>query len=641
MLRLSLVACLMIIAGCKNAVGETCKTTSECDDGLACKDRICHDPTQYCRAGRLAAACRDEGRCQLVGEECLPASEEDCKKAARCKEYGACNLADGCCSVDDQCRPVEEDPITHLERLGDASQRDAALDKIDALYQSAVSLDDGDPQGKHTKPLLDQIVPPLSAIASRAKLPPERQATVVSILARSRHPKAIDALVDVLRLHRVDNASATPLDAAMSEVLVAVADLEVGKAAPHVLSLFLATHASTPKGEVNGFARNLERALIVLADRAWEPQLLERLEPRLDSRGDLRKWRDQVYWQQAAARALGRIRSATAVEPLLKVALSPRKADIFDAVVEALVAIGPKAGALAAQVLSGEHKELVDYAKQEHEHAVDADVGDVGERSAEAYKNEVAAVILARLGRSEHAAEVLGAIDAADELGRARIAMALPSLPPGEAVIAAFKSTYERSPLDLPVHKRYTGVAALMDVAPQFLDPALTPWIVDTAVKLQGTDTGLAPFREAALLSAMKLMTQDQRAKVEELGRLVTEDKWRKDFDLGTALLAKCEQKAGCYLEALAADERDIFEGIKAASMAGIYAKADDRAALVKALLAEKELDVQRVLALAIDRVTPKGDLALAGDIEQKLKSAALADPTIAMILGRLRARAS
>ncbi len=638
MRRLGLWLCLLL-AACDAGVGEPCASPGDCEDGLACKDRICVDPAQYCRSGQLAAACRDEGRCQLVGDACVPATDEDCKKSARCRDYGACRLAGACCSVDDQCRPVEEDPITHIERLGDASRRDEALDKIVALFDSALELDGGDPEGKHSKPLLDQIVPPLAAIASRAKLPPERQGKVLSLLARSRHPKASDALVDALRLHRVDGAPATPLDAAMSEVLLAAADAKLGKAAPHVLSLFIATQASTPKAEVNGFSRNLERALIVLCERSWEAQLIKRLEPRIDSRGDLKKWRDQVYWQQAAARTLGRIRSEAAVEPLLQAALSPRKTDVFDAVVEALVAIGPKAGQLAAQVLSGEHTALVEHAKKEHQYAVDADVGDIGERTADAYRTEVAAVILARLGRSEHSADVLRAIDSADEIGRARIAMALPSMPPAEPLLAAFKSTVERSPLDLPVHKRYTGIAALFDVAPQFLDPALTPWLVDGAVKLQGTDTGLAPFREAALLSAMKLMTEEQRTKVEALGALVTEDKWRKDFDLGTALLAKCAQRAGCYLEALGQKDRDVFVGVKAATMAGIYAREGDRDALVKALLAERELDVQRVLALSIDRITPKGALQLADDIEQALDAAALADPTIAMVLGRLRAR--
>ena len=126
------------------------------------------------------------------------------------------------------------------------------------------------------------------------KLPVDKQAQVMELLATSRHPQAAGAIVEVLRLYRVDNKPGTRLDGAMAEVVVAAADMKLHEAAESVLRMFVALHVSWQGGAFESLASALENAAIVLADDAWEKELTAMLAAPIDPDGDHKTWRDQV-----------------------------------------------------------------------------------------------------------------------------------------------------------------------------------------------------------------------------------------------------------------------------------------------------------------------------------------------------------
>jgi len=643
MVRLAGVALwMLLVAGCTADEGERCSSSDDCAERLACVQSICRDASRYCHdEPSFAKSCAREGLCTLKGDACVAGSEADCRQSTRCKEYGYCKLAATCCSRDDgHCLSTEEHPLTHIERLSEAKTRDAAIDKIVALYESALARDGGDPTGPNVAPLLTDIVPPLAAIARTRKLPPKRQAQLLTLLASSRHPKAARVLVQALRLHRVDAQPPTPIDAAMAEVVAAVADMKLDSASSGVFTLFTSLHASWRKAEVDGFGQALAQAVMVLADASWERKLIDMVSEPMSSRGDVTRWRDQLYWQRVAARALGRLRPVAAVEPLMRVALSPRKTDVADAAIEGLVAVGTPAVPVVTAVLAGDHGSLVTYAEAEHAAAVAADVGDVAERSAEAVRIEVAARILAQMGRADRVSEIVAAMEATDDVGKARIAIALTGLPRRDAVVTAFKQAYETVPQDLPISRRYDGVAAISAAAPWLFDAALVPWIVDRAVQLEGGNTRLAPLREAAMVAALRLMTDEQAGVVKRLGALITATKWERDFAAADGLVRRCRRDVSCYLQTLqSVPVPEAFIASKAAVMVGMYGGQGDVAGAVEALRSEGRAEVRRALAKAVDRLALEGGATLAAKLEQSLRGDALSDPVVAMVIGRLRAR--
>ena len=200
---------------------------------------------------------------------------------------------------------------------------------------------------------------------------------------------------------------------------------------------------------------------------------------------------------------------------------------------------------------------------------------------------------------------VLAQLKSSDELGQGRIAMALPWLGAGDAVVGAFKTAYVTLPLDVPIAQQHHGVEALLAVAPRFLDAALVPWLVKTAIEMPGGDTAVAPFRDAAMAAAQLLMTHEQIAEVEKLGALITPDKWTAAHDEAKAILGECKADVSCFLSLLQAAPTPSFGIQKRAIMVGVYADESHVDAIARAITVQRGEQIQ-LLALALDKVTKK-----------------------------------
>ncbi|HHH27891.1 MAG TPA: hypothetical protein ENK57_06055 [Polyangiaceae bacterium] len=597
----AMVLGLVALSGCKAGAGEPCREDRACEEGLVCA----------------------EGRC---------ASATASASAA----------------------PSESDPATHVARLSDPSRRAEAIDALLRMAEGTVAQDHGDPTGPHAKPLLDAIVAPLAHVAADGKLGPKRQAALLTMLSKSRHPAAAPALVAAIRRRSADEAKwaddrpPSPSDAAMGEVVTAAADLELDEARAPLWTLFTSLRASSRKGEAGAFAAALGRAVERLAVPKWEPEASTLLAGPLDPDGDLRAFRDQLQWQRTAARVLGRLRKASAVEPLMRVALDPQKHDVAPAAIEALSNIGAPAADVARQVLSGEHQALLSHAADRYRNAREKDVADVVDRTADDVRITQATLVIVAVGRADGTEAALDGLRRADPIGRGRIAAELDALPSSEASLEAFRETVEDSPLDLPIADEHRGVVALYLAMPSWLDPSLAPWLSELATKLQGTDTGLAPFREAALRASMLVMTAAHVDRVRTLAELITKSKWEADFDAATALLETCKEDVPCYLKQLAEREKanategaakDDLVAAKAAAMAAIHAQSADADALTEALIDARTATARRLLAAGLAKLFPNGDAARADRLDRALGVAGARDPEIAGVIARLRGR--
>jgi hypothetical protein len=630
MLRRATLFSLLLVATCKPGEGEPCPAGA-CASELACHDGQCRNPATFCRSGAQAESCTRDGRCTLSEGACLALTQADCDGARRCKEHGHCKLAGGCCSKDGLCRSPEEDPIVHIDRLRDDASRAAALDKLATLYASALARDGGDASGDHVRALVADIAAPLAA-ACDAKTPATDRAHALTLAARTRDPATAAALVEAVKSYRRDPARPSPIDAAMPEVLAALAVLRPPEARAPLIALF--ESQAVQSDDKLAFA--LSNAVVALADPSYQSKLVARLERPVDPHGDAAAWQSELHWQRTSARALGRIGSEEAIAPLLRVVLSPFKEDIAPAAIEALVWIGKPAAVAIGKVLDGEARALIAQADADHAAAVERELG-VSSDNAEAHRIAAAAIALARIGREDAVAAVLDAMDRSDEVGKARIARELVHLPHGPKVVDAFKKIYVTSALDVPITKTHAGIDALAEVAPAFFDASLVPWLVDSALGWQGTDTDLAPFRDAALHAAIALMRSADEPKVLELGQTVTADKHEADRKAALELLAACKDLA-CWLARAAQDDE---RAVKAAVMSGVMARAEDAPALARAVAAARSVAARRWLAAALAHALPRGDAGLADDLQKSLElRGSFDDPAVVEAVARLRARA-
>ena len=587
---------------------------------------------------------------------CKAGEGEPCRETRACEEGLTCT--DGRCAsaaASASAAPAESDPATHVARLPDPGRRGEAVDTLLKMLEGTLAQDGDDPTGPHAKPLLDTVAAPLARVAADGQLAPERQAKLLTMLAKSRHPAIAPALVAATRRRSADKAAwaddrpPSPADAAMGDVVSAAADLELEAARAPLWILFNALRASSRKGEAGAFAAALGRAAERLATPAWEAEASKLLAAPLDPDGNLRGFRDQLHWQRTAARVLGRLRAKSAVEPLMRVALDPQKHDVAPAAIEALSNIGAPSAEVATAVLAGEHTALLSHAADRYRNAREKDVADVVDRTADDVRVTQATLVVVAVGRAEGTEAALDGLTRADPIGRGRIAAELHALPKTEATLSAYRETIEKSPLDLPITDEHRGLAALYLTMPRWLDPTLAPWLSELAVKLQGTDTGLASFREAALRSAMLVMTTEHLDAVRALGELITKDKWEADFEASAKLLEACKRKVPCYLEALREREKasaaegaakDDLGAAKAAAMAATFAEPSDADALTEALVDARTTAARRLLAAGLAKLFPKGDPARADRLDRALGVAGARDPEIAGVIARLRGRA-
>jgi hypothetical protein len=156
-----------------------------------------------------------------------------------------------------------------------------------------------------------------------------------------------------------------------------------------------------------------------------------------------------------------------------------------------------------------------------------------------------------------------------------------------------------------------------------------------------------------ALESAIKLMTPAQKASV---GASVTKEGTPREKDMfarAGALLDKCNADPSCYVTALdqpvpSTPATASMTPAKAAWMAVIDGKDSTRNDLMSRVDKIKGAGTRYDIVTAIDRLTPKGDAALAAQLDKIVESdtasgnkeLAMADDVVAKVAMRLRARA-
>jgi hypothetical protein len=470
-------------------------------------------------------------------------------------------------------------------------------------------------------------------------------------LAKNPDPEGAPCLLKAVREYKVDSTEKDLAAAAR-----ALAAMNRREASRPLFEAFTRVHMSRQAASL--VYRDLYESMLALADAADEERYIALLAQPIPDRSDIAALKDQFFWQIWAAEALGNLRSEKAIEPLLRVMLSPSKADAQATAVHALMKIGKPSVAPTAALLRGENKGLVDHALEEEKRA-HAPGG-----AADRIPPHVppAALVLGAIGREDCAAPLLSVLPKADKVSQVIIARELLKVPSTPAIVKEIEKVYEATPLTLTIPPGMGARDALMEQMGFLFDPSIVPWVVKTALAAKGEEADLEEVRSSALITAMKLMTEKQIAEVEKLYNLKSTDPdghattlgkpFEKEWRIARDMVKACHEDVECWMRELTAPASQEmgtqFRGIKAAYMIGALGKPELKGRLVDALASMKNPATRFVVGMAIDRLSPRGDTAIADRIwamvEEGKRSGEpariAADAPMKTVVLRLRAKA-
>ncbi len=339
-------------------------------------------------------------------------------------------------------------------------------------------------------------------------------------------------------------------------------------------------------------------------------------------RASIESYRDQLFWQVTAAQVLGELRAPSAIDPLIGVVLAPEKADLQATAVLALVKLGKTAVPRVTPILERD-----------------------GSRGA-------AAAILGTIGRKQAEPAMIAATRTANDVERALIARELTLLPRSAASKAAFESVLSRVSASTSVPSGTTAAVLLAESAARFCDPSLVAPLRERAQRIQGNPDDVHAFREAVVVTLLKLARPDQLKSVQATVDRFGMTQHQELLTQVTELFDRCGESASCHVRELANPDNQRqarqFIAIKAGYMAVVFGDAKTRDEILTQLDAIENPAVRFVAAQAIDQLTPNGSNAVANAVQVILDrnrergdpSQLASDAPLRQLLYRLRARA-
>jgi hypothetical protein len=346
----------------------------------------------------------------------------------------------------------------------------------------------------------------------------------------------------------------------------------------------------------------------------------------------------------------------------------------------ALIRIGKPSIDAAVKLLNGEDTDLMKYSKEENiraakERKLEGKQLEAAAKAAETAHLGAAAIIVATIGREEGVKPMLATLEKAQaaeksgddtakkdaEITAAIIARELSKLPKSPELTKIFQDVYSSTALNCTIPPGMPAREQLLESMGTFFDASLTKWVIEDALKLKGEEADTAPIQDATLGMAMKIAQEDDIPMLDKLAsvkvtypQVTTIGKaYEKELVATKEMLKACSGKGfECWLaklvdpESQAADTQ--FRGIKAAYMLGILGDEKAKEKIVEALPQVTNAAVRFVSVSVLDRLSPKGDVALADKLEAIVKkniesrdaAKIQADAPLNTIIYRLRARA-
>jgi hypothetical protein len=523
--------------------------------------------------------------------------------------------------------------LTHVKKLSDPATRVPAVSRLVQFFEDAMTKDNKDRNGTNVKPLLDKIVEPMSQLCATGDLDEKTQSKVVKFLSDARDPRGAPCLIKTLKDYKPDSTEEDVRAAARG-----VGPMKAKEASKDLFDAFKKMRHSKPKASL--ITRDVHDALLELADPSWESDCVTMINRPIADRKDINVLKDEFYWQITCSEILGQLKSATAVKPLIKIVLSPVKADAQATAIYALIKIGKASIDPTVKLLQGEDADLKKYATEEYLKAntgEDGKIQDAAKKQADTAYVAPAALILGSIGREEAVQPMIDAITkSTDDTSKVVIARELLKLPSSAPSLTAVQGVYEKTSITMTIPPGVGARDQLLETMGYLFDANLVPWMVKNSLDAKGEDADLEPMRAATLLTAMKLMKADQIAEVDKLfnSKITGPDNkpttlgkgYEKEYKTATDLLKECGDKLDCYFGKLADPNSHVgdkqFIGMKSAYMVGVLGGDAARPKLVELLPKITNAATKFISVQVIDRRSAKGDATIAGQLQKMVDEA-------------------
>lgn len=534
------------------------------------------------------------------------------------------------------CRD-ENDPLTFVTDLDDPARSTGAVRRLNQFYEDAMTNDKKDRKGPSVKAFLDKVAEPLTKVCTdNTTLAKQSRTDMLKFLVDSRDPRTAACYAKILNDYKPGETE-TEVQYVMRSIaaskLEGFDDAKKKEISDGVVKVFSTIKVGDPKASL--IYRDVNEALLAIANTSHADALIKLIERPIDDPKNIGVYKNELFWQTVAAQALGNMKSDKAVPALIKVILTPNKADIGNTALVALVRIGKPVIAPAGLLLTSKDEALVKYSFDENMKGVDEKQKAQAEKLAKVAHVSVAAQILGALGREDAIPPLMSALPTADEPTKAVIALQLPNLPKSAETVAAFKDVFEKTKNDTNVPGGGAAKESMIEASAGFYDTTMVSWLVKLAMELKGEQEAVDSIRSKTLETAMKLMTGDQVAEVDalaaqkgmldgkpsELGKA-----YEKELKAAKELAGECKSDADCYLKVMSdpksQDKEGQFKGIKAGYMFAALAGEGGKAKLLDNMNKFTNAAIRFVAVASIDGLSPKGDKA-AADKLQKIVDAA------------------
>lgn len=510
----------------------------------------------------------------------------------------------------------ENQPEYWVEKLEDPKWRPRAVKRLTQFLDDALTRANGDPKEKSVVELEGKLVGPLteSYVNNYGELDTATRVHLIKLLADFRDPRAIPALKTAFE-EFAKRPRKTSDEADIKWAVRAYGDMKSKELAPSVLKAFEKLEAHTQLGGV--VYRDYSEAMVAAPNPEWAGSLIQLLSVEVKNpqsakskeqqRDMVDPFRDQLFWQVTAAQILGELKDPNAVEPLLKVLLTPAKGDIATTALLALVKIGKPAVDRAVKMLDA-NDPLVKFHIEETQKASGSKEVPKGNPAL-----PYAAAVIGMAGRPEGIAALTGALEGKnlEDADKALVARELPKIPATAASKEAFKKAFESIPLETSVQGT-PALVLLAEAAAQFYDSTMIDWLLQQAESTKGGGEEKTALQQALVMTALKLAKPSQWDQVSAAAERYKMSDLVKD---ATAVVKSCGDKVDCYAAAVEKSEHQDKEhqlsGIKAAYMVGVLGDSKARDVLIEGLNDIENAAIRFVAAQTIDFLTPQGDPAV------------------------------
>lgn len=508
------------------------------------------------------------------------------------------------------CGPNENQPEYWLEKLSDAKFRPSAVKRLTQFLDDALTRADGNLKDESVQALLGKVVGPLTTVyvENYGDLDTKTRVSLIKLLADFRDERAVPALKKAF-----DEFAKRPRETKDEQdikwAIRAYGDMGSKDLAGSVMAAFEALKAHTQLGGVT--YKDYSKAMVQSPDPSWESALIAKLEENIkhpnsgknkqQQRDLVDPYRDELFWQVTAAQVLGELKSAKAVDPLIRAILDPGKGDLASTALLALVKIGKPSVDRAVKVLdSGDP--LVAFAKK----AIMAASGESKEPEGNPALASAAAIV-GMAGRSDGIAPMVAALkkEGIKDEDKAMIAGELPKMPATAESIAAFKQAFESISIDTSIQGT-PALAILAEAAAKFYDAKMVDWLLERAKNTSGGGEAKIGVQQALVTSALKIGKADQWEAISAAAKTYKADDLAESV---APLMKSCGDKVACYLDAIEKTEnqsqKNQLSGIKAAYMIGVLGDAKSRDSLVERITSIENDAVHFSALGSIDKLSP------------------------------------